>query len=311
MASILNYEDSCSMVLRALGLGNQGEEDLVFVSVDTEFGKYLPKDHSCYYKILEFGLCTLDTRDIRGLEPGLNGANWLKHIRTKHYRMSDTIGIQSDAKDVRGVPLCVPEHFEFGESTVVDRDDIAAAVTDDCRIPDPPSSSVEKHDESVSTKFRKIVLVAQGWHATDSVWWKDQMNLDIDEIGTIEAVIDTQTVFGNEQPTKPGLVKIMKGFNIERLYMHNGANDAVYTLACLVLGILWSHAWKETQKRDWSFMNASFPLMQINGEQAIQVLAGNSSLKQVPSPSIVWSEAIEAVEERISEGVVLRLRGAD
>jgi hypothetical protein len=285
------------------------EEDYVFVSVDTEFGKFLPKDHPCHRKILEFGLCTLDTRDIRGLAPGSNGSNWLEQIRAKHYRPSDTIGIQSDAKDVRGVSLCVPEHFEFGESTVIDRDDLAAAVTNDCRIMDAPPSDADGNNESSSTKLRKIILVAQSWNGNESAWWRDQMNLDIDRIGTIEAIVDTQIIFGNEQAPKPALVKIMKGFNIEWLYMHNGANDAVYTLVVLVLGILWKHAWGETQTRDWTLMNASFPLMRINGEEAIQAMKGNSSLKQNPKPTNVWSETVEAVEERIGEGVILRLQG--
>jgi hypothetical protein len=59
--------------------------------------------------VTEIGFALLDTRDLRGVSPGENGANWLKLIQARHLRMQEYLHIKNHVY----VDGC-PDSFLFG-----------------------------------------------------------------------------------------------------------------------------------------------------------------------------------------------------
>lgn len=52
-------------------------KDAIFIAVDTEGTKA---------NLTELGISTLDTRDIKNISPGPSALEWVKHIKTRHFR---------------------------------------------------------------------------------------------------------------------------------------------------------------------------------------------------------------------------------
>lgn len=79
---------------------------MIFVSIDEEWVTDAKR-------LTEAGVAILDTRAVRGIDPGENACNWLPHIRALNYK------IPTNAR-----PACVPPEgisFLFGRSQTVDR----------------------------------------------------------------------------------------------------------------------------------------------------------------------------------------------
>jgi hypothetical protein len=108
------------------------EKEPIIVSIDLESYE---RNHGL---ITEIGISTLDTLDLIAEPPGRVGANWMKHIRSRHFRIKDREHYVN--KDfVRGHP----EAFQFGESEFVSLENAGKAV-DSCF--EWPFSVQYKHD---------------------------------------------------------------------------------------------------------------------------------------------------------------------
>lgn len=57
------------------------DQSIVFVCVDIEAYE---RDHR---KVTEIGISTLDTLDLQNIPPGVGGAEWMKKIRARHFRI--------------------------------------------------------------------------------------------------------------------------------------------------------------------------------------------------------------------------------
>lgn len=66
----------------------QAFEDLeaILVCLDVEA-------HCHNYNITELGIDTLDLRDVANVSPGDRGRNWFSHIRKRHLRVRDNLGL--------------------------------------------------------------------------------------------------------------------------------------------------------------------------------------------------------------------------
>lgn len=194
----------------------------------------------------------------------------MRKARAKHFLAKGCEEIESDAVDNTGRPLYAANNFEFGNSIIVEREALGEAVAKEMRIPDDDLNQQIREDEAQSPRYRKVILVAQGW-GNESKWLKDAVGLDVDAVG-IEAIADTIRIHAETWDPKPGLTRMMEEYGCLVRYRHNGANDAVYTLAVLLIGALWRQALAGIQKGDWELMNEVFPLCHIRGEEAIQAL---------------------------------------
>ena len=79
------------------------EHSVVFVCVDVEAYERSSKI------ITEIGIATLDTHDIESLAPGEGGAEWMKKIRARHFRIKE----HKHYKNTEFVTGCA-DRFEFG-----------------------------------------------------------------------------------------------------------------------------------------------------------------------------------------------------
>ncbi|KAM0199171.1 hypothetical protein ACHAPI_003620 [Fusarium lateritium] len=84
-------------------LGDPDGHDIVFVCVDVEAIEIRPNP------ISEIGFAILDTRDIKGVDPGVVGRGWWPKIKAHHLRVYEYAGLRNH-RFVKGCPDC----FDFG-----------------------------------------------------------------------------------------------------------------------------------------------------------------------------------------------------
>lgn len=108
------------------------EKEPIIISIDIES---FERNHSL---VTEIGISTLDTLDLVDTAPGEGGSEWMKHIRSRHFRIKGREHLVN--KDfVTGHP----EDFQFGESEFVTVEAAGKAI-DDCFV--YPFSFDFKHD---------------------------------------------------------------------------------------------------------------------------------------------------------------------
>lgn len=96
------------------------EKEPIIICIDIEAYE---RDHSV---VTEVGLSTLDTLDLVDVAPGEGGANWMKQIRSRHFRIKGREHIVNK-KFVIGHP----DKFQFGESEFVELEEIGKVI-DSC-----------------------------------------------------------------------------------------------------------------------------------------------------------------------------------
>ncbi|PSN72116.1 hypothetical protein BS50DRAFT_617447 [Corynespora cassiicola Philippines] len=236
----MQQKEAQELIARTLGPA-QGFDlgDIVFFATGTEWGAYFPKTHKAYNKLTEVGLASLDTRDLRDVETRRNGHYWLDKLRAVHYLLSGAADIKSIAENNHVIALHAAHHFEFGNTTIVDRDQLAGALLQDFKIIDGKSPGIP-------LKYRQIIFIGHGWNKMYERNLKDN-GLDIWSVDKILAIVDSQLLHRHPGATSlgPRLDKLLDQYNCSPLHVNNGANDAVYMLVTVILGVLWDNAWRE------------------------------------------------------------------
>jgi hypothetical protein len=120
------------------------DRDVVFISVDVEAYE---RNHG---QIMEVGISTLDTADIKPLAPGHSGFEWMKHIRSRHLRIVEHRHLQNTT-------FCFgdPKRFLFGLSEFFSMDDVGTAI-DSCF--QPPYSADFVHDGTFKAEEENVAL---------------------------------------------------------------------------------------------------------------------------------------------------------
>ncbi|EEP82674.1 predicted protein [Uncinocarpus reesii 1704] len=98
-------------------------DEPIFICVDIE------SNERAHNQIIEIGLSTLDTLDLVGITPGADGCNWMKKIKTRHFRISEYAHVTN-----KDFVIGCPDRFEFGKSEWISIKD-AAAVLESCFQP--------------------------------------------------------------------------------------------------------------------------------------------------------------------------------
>jgi hypothetical protein len=198
------------------------DADVIFIAVDVE-----AKERASH-EITEVGVATLDTRDLHGIVPGAAGTNWHKHIRARHFRISEHRN-HVNREFVQGYP----DNFDFGTSEFVNLADIGRALTSCFHEPfSRPDSSVATPRKSGET--RNLVIV--GHDLGQDVNYCRKLGFDIFNRGNIYDRLDTSSMYRayQNEPNATSLGRILYDFDLVGWHLHNAGNDAVYTIQAML-----------------------------------------------------------------------------
>ncbi|OAX84461.1 hypothetical protein ACJ72_01161 [Emergomyces africanus] len=282
------YAFACGIILLPLDVNKpapfQFASEPIFICVDVEANEKLHR------QITEIGVSTLDTLDLVGIAPGEGGCNWIKKIKSRHFRISEYSHVVNK-EYIRGCP----DRFEFGESEWISRLE-AADVVDACFQPpysaritqfpkdsaDAKSGSTDITREATSDRASQpSVLTAPSKRSGDDEYsirehkTRPQMRqrnlilvghdtaMDLNYLRRLgcKSFISTSTSSGNHSPTQKlserphfletldtsilfrvlkretettSLGKILADLGITGWNLHNGGNDARYTMEAMI-----------------------------------------------------------------------------
>ncbi len=224
--------------------------DVIFVCVDFEASELDGKT------ILEFGVATLDTRDMVRM-PSQYGDLWNKKIHSHHVIIEENAHLVN-SKYIEGRP----EEFQFGKSlrlnsraaaaffrNAFDRQDESEKTQAtkemfaslECRPETFPSASRIKSQIIIDLQrlvnsyavlpSRKFVLV--GHALTNDKEYMNEFGINLDENPDIIAELDTQRLVSTAGYHR-SLTRLLRELGIPAQCLHNSGNDATYTLRALI-----------------------------------------------------------------------------
>ncbi|KAM0436789.1 hypothetical protein ACHAPT_002500 [Fusarium lateritium] len=195
-----------------LGLTRDSEgHDVVFICVDVEAIERPPNP------ISEIGFAILDTRDIKGTDPGDCGRGWWSKIKCHHLRVKEYAGL----RNYRYVKGC-PDAFNFGKSTfptkAKTKNAIMAVVNP--YLKDSRNIAIVGHDINQDIKYLK------------------SLGIEVDALANSYPPIDTKDIHQSwtNSTNGRGLSSVLLELGIASKHLHNAGNDAYYTL-CAMVGI--------------------------------------------------------------------------
>lgn len=205
------------------------EQSVVFVCVDVE------SYERAHHKITEIGVATLDTNDLIGVAPGMDGTSWREKIRARHFRINEYRHLVNSAF----VTGC-PDRFDFGESTPTALKDAAQYVA---ACFHPPFGALDTNDDdgvaSLITKVdqkEKRNIVFLGHDTLGDVRYLQQLGYDPLKVENILEALDTAVLYRvwRREHTPRNLGKILMDFDIAGFNLHNAGNDAVFTVQAML-----------------------------------------------------------------------------
>ena len=211
---------------RLLGLQNSRQLDArlqhaVFVCIDCEAYE---RDQS---KITEIGVAVLDTENIGGLPPGDNAENWLSNMEYAHYRPIQHAKFLN-RRYVKGRE----DFFNFGTTTWIDLADCGKVLSrvfmDPSRVHEAANFNVKIRDQG-----RNVIFVGHGLK-NDKDYLK-KVGFSLTEAKSLVRGMDTQSLGGGTQKSQLALRRLLLSLGLHPVNLHNGGNDAAYTLQALAL----------------------------------------------------------------------------
>ena len=200
------YERASGLTLPKLVITDSApypfDQDVVFVCVDVEAYE---KDH---HKITEIGISTLDTRDLSDISPGEGGAEWMKRIRARHFRIVE----HAHLVNTEFVSGCADNFMErFGTSEWISIEEAPQAVASCFRhpfsaagqyypYPDDPNK-VGRHGSGShylppvdnTREKRNIVLVGHDIQA--DIEYLRKIGYDVSNLSNLLESVDTADIF--------------------------------------------------------------------------------------------------------------------
>ncbi|KAJ4370007.1 hypothetical protein N0V83_005771 [Neocucurbitaria cava] len=205
------------------------DQSVVFVCVDVE------SYERAHHKITEIGVATLDTRELAGVAPGVDGANWRDKIRARHFRINEYRHLVNH-EFVTGCP----DRFDFGVSTPVNLDDAALHVAACFRA--PFGAHHTNGAEDLATLMSKVDpkekrnIIFLGHDTLTDVRYLQQLGYDPMNAEHIIEALDTAVMYRvwrrEQNPTNLG--KILYAFDIPGFNLHNAGNDAAFTVQAML-----------------------------------------------------------------------------
>lgn len=276
------------------------EDETVIIAIDVESWE---RDHNL---ITEIGVSTLDTADLRGVAPGEQGDEWVKKIRSRHFRINGREGLRN-TQYLHGSP----EMFQFGHSEFVAIDE-AAEMVDSCfefpysagfECAGPPDTDagglpvlrkpgvLDKSQRPTGvTEPRSLLLLGHDiggdidyLSALGSTIFRYASATSADAaarrhkvLSSIRERLDTATLYKSlkKDDQTRSLVKLCYELGITAWYAHNAGNDARYTLECFVKMIIKDRQQEDVANavaRDTGTFDVEHTLRETEKEQFVDV----------------------------------------
>ncbi|KAH9882773.1 hypothetical protein J1614_000139 [Plenodomus biglobosus] len=205
-------------------------QSVVFVCIDVESFEH------AHHKITEVGVATLDTRDLVGIAPGVDGREWSKKIRARHFRINEHRHLVNGSF-VSGYP----DKFKFGESTFVPLKEAAQHVADCFSAPFGAHSSNGAGSAYTLTPAQfdieeKRNLIFLGHDTSGDIQYLQKLGYDATRVENIIEALDTAVMYQvwRRESQLTRLTKILDSFDLDGFYAHNAGNDAVFTVQAML-----------------------------------------------------------------------------
>ncbi|KAF2489535.1 hypothetical protein BU16DRAFT_567708 [Lophium mytilinum] len=177
-------------------------KNAVLVSVDFESLSWLPSLHPLYGKITEVESAFFDCRKADEHQSW----EWVgEDVTAKHYIVG-----------------------EYAHIRLISMTGVVIHYTPPTSLPTARSTT-----PAPETKYRTIILIAHAFENEDN-YLRHQLEISYSDVD-VYAVIDTQILLCGKRQRPPGLRELLVNrYGIMPETLHNGANDAVYTVAMVL-----------------------------------------------------------------------------
>ncbi|CAG8951721.1 hypothetical protein HYFRA_00005521 [Hymenoscyphus fraxineus] len=200
--------------------------DVVFVCIDIEAWE----DNNDV--ITEIGISSLDTRDLATVPPGINGTNWHKLIRARHFRIQEYAShTYVNRKHVSGCP----DSFLFGTTEIIPKSASTAYIASSFIEPfAKPNPGAKRTPDVNNLAQRNVVFV--GHNTASDIKFLKKLGFNIFDVSNIIEHLDTALMhqFLTRRPDTRKLVTVLAELDLTGWSAHNGGNDAVYTLQAMI-----------------------------------------------------------------------------
>ncbi|KAL5326879.1 hypothetical protein ACEPPN_004568 [Leptodophora sp. 'Broadleaf-Isolate-01'] len=212
------------------------EGSVVFVCIDVEAYERNTRI------VTEIGIATLDTNDLKSLAPGEGGAEWMKKIRARHFRINE----HKHYNNTDFVAGCA-DRFEFGDSEFINLRD-APHIISTCFKP-PFSGPGQVAADGDGQPKRNIILV--GHDVGADINFLQSIGYDVLNLSNLLEQADTAIMWRylKREANPRNLGSILADLGIIGWNLHNAGNDAVYTLQAMI-GIAIKHIEEKQKKRE-------------------------------------------------------------
>lgn len=191
-------------------------KDAVFVCIDCEAYE---KAHD---RITEIGVAVFDTRHMSRSSDDI----WMSKLEYAHYRPVEN-GHLLNRIYVKGRE----EFFNFGSTKWIRVSDMPNILR---HIFQHPTSVGEATELTFPTnnERRNVVLVAH--NASSDKAFMHNVGFNLHDVDNLARTIDTQVMAGAIKKQQVGLRRLLLSLGLEPYNLHNGGNDAAYTLQALL-----------------------------------------------------------------------------
>lgn len=207
--------------------------DIVFVSIDLEVSRQ-ERSKPGAPLVKEFGIATLDTRCLATPFFGT------KYISTSQYSTTHS------SKDFLGCDATDFKECVFAETVFVAQKDLASTIIKSLRIRDDTSSNSEA--------LRNIVII--GHSIKSDLKILQRLGINVYDVAPVVAILDTdlmaRSLFGDNSDFATRMTNFTLSALLTKLKcpyesedLHNGGNDATFTLHAMLMLIIKSSESRE------------------------------------------------------------------
>lgn len=200
---------------------NSFHDNVIFISIDVEAYERSPRT------ITEIGISTLDTTDLLGLTPGKGGADWIKRMRSRHFRINESAHLENH----EFVTGCA-DRFEkrFGTSEWISIKDAPQIVASCFKYPFSAlihQGNSTKINQGEAAAKRNIVLVGHDLRA--DVDYLRSIGYNVANVDNLLEAVDTVDLYraiSHEKQCR-NLGSIISELGTTPWNLHNAVSDAV------------------------------------------------------------------------------------
>jgi hypothetical protein len=169
------------------------------------------------------GISILDSRLIKGVDPGNDGKPWfdlMKHVHLRPIEYRQYV----NKNFIKGCP----DAFNFGTTDMIKLEDAGRIMT---RIFSDPTRIHEACDFNNDIDDVEPTIMLIGHALSNDTEYMRRLDFSPKHVS---GKIDTQKLARISKKQPPGLTKLLAALSIDAQNLHNAGNDAAYTLQALV-----------------------------------------------------------------------------